>query len=324
MTQGEQDPSSLVDELAKASWTLGAIGAFVDSGLLAALSDPRTLDELARMCPAMARSRIERCLAVVADRGLVIDEDGRYSLAPAMRAYLEPAFAAPLLADVRCGLMQPLVYLDAAQGPPTRGWQHTDRALLEAQGDASSLFAVTLAYKIAPALGDLTERLRRRGGRVLDVGVGVASLAIGLCRQFPELEVLGLDVQDAPLAIARERVSSAGLTGRIELRQMGVETLREEARYDLAWLPASFLPEESIPTAIARVHAALRPGGFLLMPTMRTKLSAGDRTLWSMVLEAYGTVLDAERGQALLREGGFAAPLAMPGPGWVEIIAGQR
>src|SRR4029077_10323017 len=103
-------------------------------------------------------------------------------------------------------------------------------------------------------------------GRFLDVGVGVASLSISMCRAWPELRVVGVDPYDVSLDIARGNVVRAGLSDRIELRQLRIEELRDETAFDLAWLPAFFIPEQALAAAITRVHAALRPDGWLLLP----------------------------------------------------------
>ena len=48
-----------------------------------------------------------------------------------------------LLGEIRTSLMQPLGMLDDAKGEATPGWRHTNPVLLQAQGDASAMFAPT-------------------------------------------------------------------------------------------------------------------------------------------------------------------------------------
>src|SRR5262249_39606649 len=155
-------------------------------------------------------------------------------------------------------LMQVLAFLDASGDAPASGWRHTSRALLQAQGDGSAFFPLAFKTTLVPALDDLAARLDRPGARFLDVGVGVASFSIAMCRLWPHLQCVGLDRFDVPLGLARENVERAGLGDRIELRRAGVEDLGDEESFELAWLPSVFIAEALLPAAVARVRAALR------------------------------------------------------------------
>src|SRR5262249_42259784 len=161
--------------------------------------------------------------------------------------------------------MQALAFLDSSARKDARpGWHHSDPVLLQAQGDSSTMFPPMFKTMIVPQLGDLGERLARPGARFLDVGVGVAALSIGMCRMWPELRCVGVDVYDTPLAIARDNIARAELGHRIELRQVGIERLVDELGFDFAWLPSFFVPREHLPAAVSRIHAAMKPGGWLV------------------------------------------------------------
>lgn len=317
--------TSLVSELSAATWTLAAIGTFIESGLAEALREPRTLDEVAARVDSLSRERIARCLDVVADHGLVTCSSGRYSLAPGAVAFARAPGRIDIIGEIRSTLMQSVAYLDAAARPsPTRGWHHTDPRILQAQGDSSTGFADAVAGPLGAALDGLGDRLRQPGARFLDVGVGVGALSIAMCRNFPELSVVGLDQYDVPLALARDNVARAELADRIELRQLAVQDLRDDAAYDLAWLPACFLAPSMIPAAIARLRAALRPGGWLLMPTLNVAAPERTRHVVGLLLDQWGAVTASDAMAGLVREAGFEAPRTLPGPGWVALVAGQR
>jgi ubiquinone/menaquinone biosynthesis C-methylase UbiE len=55
-------------------------------------------------------------------------------------------------------------------------------------------------------------------GPVLDVGTGTAQIPIELCRQSPAARVVGVDLAEHMLAVARENVRRAGLDERLEVR----------------------------------------------------------------------------------------------------------
>jgi SAM-dependent methyltransferase len=73
------------------------------------------------------------------------------------------------------------------------------------------------------SLSRLTARLLARindtqGGCVLDVGCGAGELSLAIAAGDPAAQVIGVDVSDALLAVARQRAAAAGLT-RVRFQQ---------------------------------------------------------------------------------------------------------
>jgi Methyltransferase domain len=317
MIGNPQEVRALTQDLANSAWTLAAIGALLESSLVEHLREPHTADELSARCPGLSRTRIERSLAVAAAAGVVVAEGGQYRLAPGAMPFAQPPMRAVLQGDVRATLMQVMAFLDASSGPhPVAGWRHTSPALLQAQGDVSAMFAPALKMNLVAMLGDLAARLDRPGARFLDVGVGVASLSIAMCRLWPGLHAVGLDTFDAPLALARQNVERAGLTDRIELRKIAVEELRDEESFELAWLPSFFIPTAMLPGAVARVRASLRPGGWMLFPI--GGFAGNDeraRSVFALICDTWGgPVLTVPESESLLKEVGFSTVRVLPGP----------
>jgi ubiquinone/menaquinone biosynthesis C-methylase UbiE len=62
-------------------------------------------------------------------------------------------------------------------------------------------------------------------GPVLDVGTGTAQIPVELCRQSPAARVVGVDLAEHMLALARENVRRAGLDGRVEVRRCNAKQL---------------------------------------------------------------------------------------------------
>lgn len=314
----------MIGDLSSATWTLAAIATVFESGLAEALREPRTIDELAGSVESLPRERIRRCLDIAVTRGLVMQNGDRFALAPGALPYSRGPMRTGLLGEIRSTLMQSVAYVDAAtQTTPTRGWYHTDPRLLQAQGDSSIGFAGALGGGLAAALDGLDQRLTSPDARFLDVGVGVAALSIAMARTFPKLRVIGLDVFDVPLSIARENVKRAELGDRIELRQLALEDLREESVYDLVWLPACFLAPSGVTAAIARARAALKPGGWLLSPTVGSNVEPASRQVATLILEQWGTVTESEPVARMFADAGLT-PRTLPGPGWLALVAGQR
>lgn len=66
---------------------------------------------------------------------------------------------------------------------------------------------------------DIVARLDA-GGAVLDAGCGSAWSTIALARAFPNARIVGVDLDSASIAAARENVRAAGLEERIELVEL--------------------------------------------------------------------------------------------------------
>jgi Methyltransferase domain len=313
-------------DLSVSVWTFAALGVLFESGLATELLEPRSLEELAARVPKLSAARIERCLALSATTGAVRLENGRYQLAEATRCFAGPPQRSGLEGELRGQLMQALAFLDAARDGNNAGWSHSDRSMLQAQGDASSGFAPMFKANMLASLGDLGERLARPGAKLLDVGVGVGALAIAMCRAFPTLGVVGVDTSSTPLAIARENIEQAGLAARIELKELAVEALTDEVVFELVWLPSFFVAEKALPAAVARVHAGLKPGGWLLMPIGVNGGDERQRATLSLVCELWGgPALSVAEAQTLLQGRGFSQVRCMQGPAWAPaLMVAQR
>jgi SAM-dependent methyltransferase len=147
------------------------------------------------------------------------------------------------------------------------GWDGQDADLVLRQGRASARIAGVLADWLT-RMPSVENAFREGSGRFLDVGVGVAAISIALCRRFPGLTCVGLDVLPEVLAVARTEVAAHGFADRIELRELSVAALADDAAYDLAWLPQPFIPRSAFDAGVKAVLRAVRPGGWLVVPLM--------------------------------------------------------
>ena len=199
--------------------------------------------------------------------------------------------------------------------------------VLQAAGDISAGFAQGLTHNVAPALEGLSERLTRPGAAFLDVGVGVAGLAIAMARLCPVLRIVGVDPWQPSLRLARENVERAGLGGRIELREQGGETLEDEGAFDLAWVASAFMPERVLPQVCARAHRALRPGGWMLLGMLNQGPDPQTAALVRLRATLWGGPLWASvEGEAVLRDSGLVEVRTLPGPpgALTTLVAGRR
>jgi 2-polyprenyl-3-methyl-5-hydroxy-6-metoxy-1,4-benzoquinol methylase len=149
------------------------------------------------------------------------------------------------------------------------GWDQPDEVLLQGLGRLS--MAIVDAVRAAEGVLDgLGPRLAADNATFLDVGTGTGWLAIAMARAYPHLRVVGIDIFEPALALARRNVAGEGLDGRVELRLQDAADLagdHEHAGYDVIWLPMPFLPAAVVPQVLRSCAEALRPGGWVLLGT---------------------------------------------------------
>jgi SAM-dependent methyltransferase len=168
-------------------------------------------------------------------------------------------------ADYSTALIQTAMHqaIDLIENPARApGWCYEDRTVLQSQGQVSRLIVYSID-ELAFDRPDLRAVLRQPG-TLLDVGTGAGWLAIEAARVWPELHVVGIDVWEPALALARKNAAAAGFASRIGLRLQRVELLDEAATLSVAWFPGPFIAANVTHTALTRIYRALQPGGWLI------------------------------------------------------------
>ncbi|MEO8179927.1 MAG: class I SAM-dependent methyltransferase [Deltaproteobacteria bacterium] len=234
--------------------------------------------------------------------------------------------ALPLLAELRV-----VFALDAKLLHTERrvsGWRHTEPEVLQAAGDTSAGFVQMLARGVVPQLDGLSARFECPDATFLDVGVGVASLSIAVAQKWPALQIVGIDLWQPSLELARENIARAKLGQRIELREQRAQDLNDDARFDLAWFPTVFVPAPAVRPACESIVRALRPGGWLLFIALNPNADALGTAVWRLRMAVYGNVAmpTSSAAESLLRELGLAEVKTLPSqPGaFMSVVVGRR
>ena len=222
------------------------------------------------------------------------------------------------LADLRNALLQAAdLMARSRERTLERGWSHTNPLILQAQGDISAQPVGTLVDQVFPMVGVEVRAF-------LDVGAGVGAMCIELCRRLPQARAVGLEPQEAPLALARENVRRAGLEDRIELRADRIEELADEAAFDAAWLAAMFMPRAVVGVALSALHRAVRPGGTVLTAAMGAGGDGLPDAAARLRAALWGAEVGLEELEAMSREAGFADVMRGPARGSVTPLILRR
>jgi SAM-dependent methyltransferase len=302
-----------VEQLNASLWAHAALTAAAETGVLDILLQPVSTADLA-LRTGLDRVLIERMLDVLVALGLVRREANACLLVDGLAQQLRaPGAREAYIAALRSQSLQSYAFVQQARDHMlTPGWHFTDPAILQAQGAGGVLLVQIIAEQLAPMLPGLRDRLAAPTAAFLDVGTGVGRIAIEMCRRFPQVRVVGLDIQEAPLAEARRAVAGAGLTDRIELRRQAVEELSDRGTFDLVWLPQPFVSGEAFTRGLRTVYEALRPGGWLLLATGARDGSDLTAAVSRLLDTLWGEARTAEQVAAHTSQAGYVSVRILP------------
>ena len=161
---------------------------------------------------------------------------------------------------------------------------------------------------------------------MLDVGTGVAAMAVAYAERYPMLTVVGLDVLPRVLELAAHTVAASAAADRVVLREQNVAELNEADTYALAWLPAPFIPQAALHPGATRVARSLISGGWLILAHGKLSGTALEVALTRFKTAAYGgTPLTDAEAQSLLLEAGLEEVMTVPTPpGAPGITVGRK
>lgn len=148
----------------------------------------------------------------------------------------------------------------------------------------------------------------RSGERVLDVGCGTGTLAMGVRRRVGEEGVVhGLDASAEMIALARTKAEADGVAVDFQVGRAQALPF-EDSAFDavLCTMVMHHLPRDQRASAVAETYRVLKPGGRLLVVDLAQDLGLLARLNPIALLhgkKALDTTLEAK---ALVDRGGFA------------------
>jgi SAM-dependent methyltransferase len=207
-----------------------------------AVSGLLTVDVVAEQRDAPGDAGPARRFRVPAAAAEVLTDSASLSyLAPLARMFVASAVHMPAL-------------LDAYGAGGGVSWAQLGADARESQADMNRPWfetALAPALTCVPALHD---RLARAGARIADVGCGAGWSTIALARAYPAATVIGVDVDEPSLALARGAADDADLGARVQFR------LADGADLPAAGFDAVFAFEclHDMPDPVAVLTAARR------------------------------------------------------------------
>ncbi|MGY1643483.1 class I SAM-dependent methyltransferase [Geodermatophilus sp. SYSU D00703] len=265
-------------------FTGGAVTLMVDlahrTGLLAALAaGPGTSEEVAAR-GGLAERYVRECLGALVTAGIV-----EYD--PAGRRYTLPAEHAVCLTGGGSTDLSPFSRVVTLLAPHVPGVERAFRTgggvpyeefrpefTDVMDGLSRGLLDGQLLEGILPLTGELPDRLRA-GARVADVGCGTGHAVNLMARAFPRSSFTGYDLAEDAIARARAEAAAMGLANA-SFEVLDVLRLPTEPPFDAVFAFDSIHDQADPVGVLARVRAALRPGGWFVMLDIRAATALED------------------------------------------------
>jgi SAM-dependent methyltransferase len=190
-----------------------------------------------------------------------------------------------------------------------------------------------MARPVAPFIADALALPEDRALRVLDVGGGHGGYSIALARRYPRLSATVFELPRV-VPVTREIVAQAGLAERVSVQEGDFQHDDLGRGYDVALVfgVLNGEPPERRPALIAKVSAALKPGGCIVL---RDAVLDADRAgppeaaifALQMLLATDAGGLDTrDEWTRWLVEAGFDPPRSISLPAWIgsELIVADK
>lgn len=271
-------------------------------GVLDALVEEVTLGELA-VATALPEPRVQALLDVLVAYDVVERSEDRFRLAPSWLALMaDDAFAtlSDLLAsaDIEARLLR-----ESASGADYWTMPPADR-LVFARAISPNPFARSLVEGFRKQLaGDPDLAALVAGGRLLELGCGVAGRVLTMLQALPEMRAVGVELSEDLAAEAQRRAEQLGVDDRFEVVCSDAASFSRPEAFDVAFWSQFFFPESARPGALRTLWASLRSGGIAQAPLLGDDAAlrlddrgaeARHRAVFRVILDGWG-VPDRDR-----------------------------
>jgi SAM-dependent methyltransferase len=239
-------------------------------------SGPLTATELAERTQTAERYAVEwlEMQAVygnltVVDQGTGAREQRRFGLAPGASEVLTDRHNLSYLGAL------PRIFaavgrhiddlLDAYRAGGGVSWAALGADAREAQ---AALNRPWFESQLGPALAsvpDLHEMLTTAGTRITDIGCGEGWSSIALASAYPDASVVGIDVDEPSVALARANAEAAGVANRVSFTLADGGQPTEPDSFDAAFVFEALHDMPRPVEVLTAIRQAVRPGGVVVV-----------------------------------------------------------
>jgi Methyltransferase domain len=143
----------------------------------------------------------------------------------------------------------------------------TEQRLTFARATSPDPFSAGLVASFrASAERDPEQAALRNGGRLLELGCGVAGRLLTCLQAFPNLTAVGIELADDLADEAERRAVALGVADRLTVVRSDAGAYLEPDSFEFGFWSQFFFPEESRRSALTALFANLRSGGIAWAP----------------------------------------------------------
>lgn len=322
---------AVLTPLFTASNTLSLLAGAESAGVIGALRQRRTAAELAELAdqdPATVQAwcrALETC-------GITESSDEGYVLTEHWLALTEPSAFVPLATALAGNRVEGRLLAGLADS--TYWSMATEDRLAYARAVSPDPFSDALVAAFRQQLANDPDRAPMlAGGRLLEMGCGVAGRILTTLRAAPDLTAVGVELSEDLAAEARRRANELGLADRFTVVCTDASAFSTDEPFDHGFWSQFFFPAEARQGALAALAAALRPGAgldapiggdFEAMAADPGGPAAREYAVGRAILQSWG--VPERTPQALvaeLEEAGFVDVRVVPRPG-SAVVRGVR
>ena len=258
-----------LDELQRAAEAMAGLRAAHRAGVLTALAHPQSSAELAATL-SLPPARLDALLSLLSAFGIVEGRDEGWALSDAWSGLLLGQSPVTFGSMLGMGAIRAAQFSTSLEESRDYGSLDSAERLTVARGvspNPRSPVAVTIARADLEPLPGVVTALDN-GGRILELGCGVASRLCALLLAFPKASAVGVELAPDLLEYARGRADRLGLAERLTLVATDAGTYQPDGEFDLVGWSQFFFPAKARAGALSTAQRALRSGGWITMPVI--------------------------------------------------------
>lgn len=262
-------------------------------GLLTALREPKDVPAAVTALGVDETTVGALCRALVAI-GVAEQNGATFSLKPAWQALTDPGAFVPLGTAIGGNAIEARLL---GNGGSYFGLTPDERVTY-ARSVSPDPFSDELVAAFRVQIANDPDRAgMAEGGRLLELGCGVAGRVLTTLRAMPQLTAVGVELTEDLAAEARRRAEALGLTDRFEVVCTDAADYRCDEPFDFGFWSQFFFPAHAREGALATMRACLRPGAFVQSPLGAdfekvradpTGPAARDFAIWRTLLDGWG------------------------------------
>jgi ubiquinone/menaquinone biosynthesis C-methylase UbiE len=288
--------------LKDSAWTFSTLAMLAESGAFPLIEKGACLEELttaSKIPPQILKAALELLCAC----NFIQEKDNHFYFEGDLKEKIQKSSSLRMASEIKSafGQMRELI-ARTHQGTLTAGWTHTDPDILQSQGKYSEI----IATDFVPLFPEIPALLKKPKAKFLDIGAGVARIALKMCELYPTITAVALEPADHPFCLAEKNIAQSPYASRMDLRKIGMQELQEENTFDVIWMAQGFILDHHFFPGLSAVYRALKPGGMLLTVEFISKTQKDMATgVMDFMSSLYGTVRTPEEIMQFLAQEKF-------------------